>query len=291
MERVTMEPCGNPSIDRHEGVAFLQWALPQMGFRWPGFRKVRRQVLRRIGRRMAELGLPGLDAYRSYLEQHADEWAVLDSFCRISISRFYRDRDVFDCLAGSVFPEAARRARARGRSELRCWSAGGASGEEPCTLAVIWQLSVEPDFPGMSLRIVATEVESQMIQRAREAVYPSSSLKDLPASWRECAFEQVGKEYRLKRRYRDNVQWLQQDVRQEAPGGLFDLILCRHLTFTYFDDAVQRHVVARFTESLEPEGYLVTAKKEKLPNDLPNLEAAYPKLGIYRKRHAARIQE
>ncbi|MGZ6649371.1 MAG: CheR family methyltransferase [Solirubrobacteraceae bacterium] len=70
-------------------VAFLRWALPQMGMRWAGFRKVRRQVSRRVLRRAGELGLPDLAAYRTHLENHPDEWETLDGLACITISRFY----------------------------------------------------------------------------------------------------------------------------------------------------------------------------------------------------------
>ena len=82
-----------------EFVAFLQWALPQLGLRWPGFRNVRRQVRRRVARRLVELGIPDLNAYRRHLHAHAEEWRHLDGLCRISISRFHRDRAVFEALA------------------------------------------------------------------------------------------------------------------------------------------------------------------------------------------------
>lgn len=80
-------------------VSFLQWALPRLGLRWPGFRKVRRQVIKRIARRIEALQLGDLDSYRRYLETHEQEWLRLDDFCRITISRVYRDRRVFDSLA------------------------------------------------------------------------------------------------------------------------------------------------------------------------------------------------
>ena len=71
-------------------VDFLQWALPRLGLRWPGFRKVRKQVCKRVDRRLRELGVPDAKTYRDFLEKHREEWSVLDSFCRIPISRFYR---------------------------------------------------------------------------------------------------------------------------------------------------------------------------------------------------------
>lgn len=115
-------------------VAFLQWALPQLRLRWVGFRKVRAQVCKRIDRRCRELGLPDGVAYRDYLVTHPTEWPIMASLCRISISRFYRDRAVFDQLAQVVLPVLAS-----GETELRCWSLGYASGEEAYTLNLIWR--------------------------------------------------------------------------------------------------------------------------------------------------------
>src|SRR5919106_6038837 len=93
-------------------VAFLQWALPRMGRRWAGYRKVRRQVCRRVRRRAQELGLDGFDAYREHLERHPEEWEALDGLTNVTISRFNRDRGVFEFLARAVGPGA------------RVWSAG-----------------------------------------------------------------------------------------------------------------------------------------------------------------------
>ena len=68
---------GKVVTDR-ECVEFLQWALPQLGLRWPGFRKVRRQVHKRIVRRLNELGLTQVSEYREYLRTNSGEWSVLD---------------------------------------------------------------------------------------------------------------------------------------------------------------------------------------------------------------------
>ena len=112
---------------------FLKWCLPVLRFSWPGFRKVRKQVCKRLTRRTGELGLPDLVAYREYLVSHHEEWQVLDSLCRVTISRFYRDRRVFDVLRFEILPTLARRALTDAEKEVRCWSAGCCSGEEPYT--------------------------------------------------------------------------------------------------------------------------------------------------------------
>jgi chemotaxis protein methyltransferase CheR len=69
--------------------------------RWQGFRKVRRQVCKRVDSRRRELGLPDVAGYRAHLEARPEEWAKLDQLCWIDISRFYRDRMVFQQLEAS----------------------------------------------------------------------------------------------------------------------------------------------------------------------------------------------
>ena len=90
-------------------VRFLPWALPQLRMRWDGFRKVRRQVRKRLARRLRELGLADTEAYRDYLRRHAEEWHYLDTLCRITISRFYRDKGVYAALSEQVLPTLAAR--------------------------------------------------------------------------------------------------------------------------------------------------------------------------------------
>lgn len=128
-------------------IQFLQWALPKMQLRWSGFRRVRMQVCKRIGRRIAELGLANAAAYRDYLHDHAAEWQVLISLCRVTISRFYRDQAVFHFLGEIVMPQLCESLHQQGEKELRCWSAGCARGEEAYSLVLLWQLSFQERYP------------------------------------------------------------------------------------------------------------------------------------------------
>jgi chemotaxis protein methyltransferase CheR len=241
---------------------FLQWALPRLRLRWAGFRKPRRQVCRRIRRRRQELGLPDLDAYRAYLEAHREEWAVLDGLCRVTISRFARDREVFAFLERRVLPELARAAAAE---TLAAWSAGCASGEEPYSLALAWELEVAPSLPGVALEILATDADPALLERARAARYDAGSLRDLPPERRAAAFERDGDRLRLRPELARRVTFAQHDLRSAAPGGPFDLILCRNMAFTYFDRALQEETCAKLAAALRPGGALVVGGQEELP--------------------------
>lgn len=264
-------------------VDFLQWALPQLGLRWVGYRKVRRQVCNRARRRARELGLGDLSAYRPYLEAHPDEWPVLDTLTPITISRFYRDRGTFDLLAREVLPALAAQASDRGSDTLEVWSAGCASGEEPFTLAIIWQLELAQRFPTLALRILATDIHPSMLSRARRACYGAGSLRELPNGWRAAAFVQRDRLYCLREPYRQAVTVLSHDIRTGVPDGPFDLIMCRNLAFTYFDEAAQRRVGGWLAGCLRPAGVLVLGAHERLPAELAGLEPWDIDRRVYRR--------
>lgn len=248
-------------------IAFLQWVLPRLRMRWAGFRKVHKQVCKRIHRRMQELSLSGFSAYQVYLKNHAEEWPVLDSLCIITISRFYRDRGVFNALKEKVLPALATRAEAAGRT-LQGWSAGCASGEEPYTLSILWGEALTIKFPQADFRITATDMDSHMLERAQRGCYTAGSMKELPQAWQQRAFSQEGEVFCLRPMYKNRIHFLQQDIRQQMPEAPFDLILCRNLIGFYYDKALQIELFRKIHTLLQPEGALVLGAHENLPNDI-----------------------
>jgi len=264
-------------------IEFLQWALPRLGLRWAGYRKVRRQVCRRVAARARALGLADAHAYRQRLESEPAEWRALARLCTIPISRFYRDRNLFDCLGSAVLPALAQSARERGASSLECWSAGCASGEEPYTLAIQWRIQLAARFPGLAFRVLATDLDTRLLERARAACYKPGSLKALPQAWRTEAFEACGGLHCLRAEYRSAVTLERQDLLEHLPGRQFDLILCRNLAFTYFGDELARAALGRLASRLTPGGALVIGVHERLPEPAAGF-APWPACrGVFRR--------
>ena len=272
-----------------ECAAFLQWALPRRGLRWPGFRRVRRQLCKRVARRMQALDLADIAAYRIYLDRHPDEWSVLDGMCRITISRFYRDRVVFDALGRDILPRLATAAVDAGSHRLRCWSAGCASGEEPYSLAILWQQALAARFPDLDFEIIATDADPHMLARARAACYRSGSLKELPVEWRDAAFGRRDGLWCLCAGLRDAVRLYRQDIRDRMPAGPFQLVLCRNLAFTYFDEAEQRRTLRRIARRLVPDGVLAAGARERLPADTGGFTPEPCAPGLYRRINGADV--
>lgn len=266
-----------------ECVRFLQWALPRMHMRWPGFRKVRKRVCKRLARRLAALDLADLEAYRHFLGQHADEWRHLDGLCQVVVTRFYRDKRVFAELTARVLPQLASQTRGADRGQLRAWSIGSASGEEAYTLAIIWQQILRERFPQLRLCTLGTEIDPGLIARARRACYAAGTLKNLPPDLRAPAFTETDDEYCLKQEYRADVEFREQDIRAQLPDESFDLILCRNLVFTYYAEDRQRQILDRILTRLRPGGWLVLGVHETLPDDRLELETVDRRLGLYRR--------
>lgn len=246
-------------------VALLQWALPRLGLDWHGFRKVRRQVCRRIGARLRELGLADAMAYRERLEADGAEWPALARLCTIPISRFYRDREVFDCLGAAILPALAGAARDRGAERLECWSAGCASGEEPYTLVLQWRMTLARRFPELGFGVLGTDIDARLLERARAACYRASSLEDLPAAWRAQAFERRGHLFCLREGFRGAVELAEQDLLADLPQRQFDLVLCRNVAFTYFSADRSSLALERLVSRLRFGGALVIGVHERLP--------------------------
>lgn len=264
-------------------VRFLQECLPRIGLQWRGYRKVRGMVCKRVRRRMRELSLAGYDDYRAYLEATLTEWDRLAAFCRIPISRFYRDKEVFNVLGREVLPSLAEEARKREGAAVSVWSVGCASGEEPYSVAILWALDVVPNFPDMSLRVLATDAEPHMIARAKRGCYKQGSLKDVPSSWVARAFFLEQNECCVRDPLREVVTFKTADFMRNPPNERFDLILCRNVAFTYFALAEQQEAQRILTRHLRREGLLVLGAHEKLPGPAKEFRAI-DNLPIYERK-------
>lgn len=265
---------------------FLLWALPQLGYDASGFRKVRGQVCKRIARHLRQICVSSLDRYRDRLAEAPDEWAVLDQFCRITITRFCRERPAFECLCDDVLPQLIADARRHGRAKLRAWSAGCGGGEEPYTLRILWDLEIAPRFPSVTLDIVATDADAAMLQRADEASYRRGTLREMPQTWIARTFEPAGERLCLRSDFRHGIRFERQDIRERMPDGPFDLVLCRYLVFTYFDSEGRRNVLREIARRMRPGGVLMVGRKERPQDDGSGFEPIDPELGLWRRSPA-----
>ncbi len=269
--------------DDPQWIAFFKWALPQLRMRWAGFRKVRGQVQKRVYKRLQSLELADPGAYRDYLRQHPGEWRILDTLCRITISRFYRDQGLYTLLAGQLLPDLAELAKRDKHAPLRIWSAGCGSGEEPYSVSILWTLQLRQRYPDTELIILATDTDRNQLTRARKACYPFSSLKDLPPVWRDAAFAESAGDYCLQTTFMQPVLFVEHDARTPPPATSLYLILCRNLVYTYYELDLQQEITALLHAALRPGGVLVLGSHETLPAGITGFTPLSDKRWIYKK--------
>jgi chemotaxis protein methyltransferase CheR len=234
---------------------------------------------------MQALGLSDVAAYEQYLQSCREEWQVLDGLCRITISRFFRDRSVFAALQSNILPELAQKVADRGGSRVRIWCAGCAAGEEPYSLSIIWELDTKrrASESRIGIEIVATDSDQPSLDRAIAACYSYGSIKGLPHDWRQLAFDESAGEFCLRSRFRESVTFICQDIRVEIPAAAFDLILCRNLVFTYFAEDLQRRILSRLVDVLHPHSLLIIGIHEALPEGYEGFDVRSRQLRIYER--------
>lgn len=264
-------------------VRLLQWLLPRLRMLYPGFRKVRNQVCKRIQRRIKQLKLADAKAYQHYLEIHPEEWFIVDKLCRVTISRFYRDKVVLEHISKEVLPELAQAAVAHGETGIRGWSAGCAAGEEAYSLVLMWDKLVSHHFPKLDIQVIATDIDQTMLEHAVRACYSYSSIKALPEEWIDTVFSQQEDIFCLDSRFRNKVTFIEQDIRQSLPTEAFHIIFCRNLAFTYFDNTLQLEVLENIHHCLVEGGALIIGGHESLPSGYSGFCQWSEQRAIFRK--------
>ena len=257
---------------------FLKETSSLLGLQWRRFQ--RRGIRRRIEHRLVELGLASLEGYSQRIKDDPQERGHLSKILTVPISRFFRDEGVFNTIETSVFPTLLK----GNPTELKLWSIGCASGEEPYSLSLLWEARFEENWPQIHFSVLATDIDESLLKRAKEGRYKKSSLRQIPQDILEGFFEAKGEAYLLKQNIRQSVTFQRHDILREEPFSEMDLIFCRNLAFTYFSKEAQIEILKKVFRCLREQGYLVTGSDESIPLTYPTLfTLAFPREKIYQK--------
>ena len=245
--------------------------LDHLGYAFDGYRRVRKGVKKRIRRHMRDLGCRDVSAYLAHIAAHPADREACIRRMTVSISRFMRDRPLWEALRDVRLPELHRHFGPR----LDAWCAGCACGEEAYTLAMIHgelPPAAPPSRP-FELAIQATDLNPAVLDRARAGVYPASSLRELPDPLRQRYFRPLrgGRRYHLVAALLSPIQWGCHDLASERPVQTYHLILMRNSILTYGDIPRQTRIMKKVVSYLRPQGLFVIGLRETLPDGLTGL--------------------
>jgi chemotaxis methyl-accepting protein methylase len=244
--------------------------LEKFGRSWSGYRKVRKGVKKRIRRHMRALGCSSLDGYLAQLDKNSTARRTCERLLSVSISRFFRDRRLWEVMAREILPQ---RIQSCGQ-QMRVWVAGCACGEEVYSFRIVWdrlRASAEhlPD-----LQITATDLNPVCLERANAAAFPLSSLKEVPAELRSAYFTPTAEQQILAviPVLKTGIRWRMHSLLSEPPGSAFDMIFMRNNLLTYYRKDIQTAALRKVLGALSAGGCLIIGSHEKLPSQELDLQ-------------------
>ncbi len=222
-------------------------------------------VYSRLAKRLRTLGLRNFAEYIALVEsaQGKDERQAMTAALTTNVTRFYREPHHFDHLRDVVMPQLAARARAGGR--VRLWSAACSNGQEPYSMALT-VLEKLPEANDLDVRILATDIDTNMVAEGREGIYSDDLLAPVPASGRRHFNAVSGRPgySQASDALRRLVVFNELNLIGKWPmKGTFDVIFCRNVVI-YFDDATQEMIWSRFAPILNTGGALYIGHSERV---------------------------
>ncbi len=223
----------------------------------------------RLSRRLRTLGLDRFSDYCRLIEDgHEEELEHFRNAVTTNLTAFFRESHHFDYLAKELLPELRQAKSAERR--LRFWSAGCSTGEEPYTLAMVLRESM-PDIGQWDVRILATDLDSQVLGKAEQGIYDIQNIKQALGPRLKRWFLRGSGPFegkaRIKPELREMVTFRQVNLMKSWPmKGPFDVIFCRNVLI-YFDKPTQKRLFERFAAMLPMGGPLFIGHSES-PLDL-----------------------
>ncbi len=240
-------------------------------------------VYSRLAKRLRALSLASFKDYIALIvsDAGADERRRALTALTTNVTHFFREAHHFETLEQEALPAIIERVRRGGRA--RIWSAGCSIGLEPYSIAMS-VLNVAPDAEDLDIRILATDIDPQVIAEASNGVYPDRLVQPVPTALRTRFLERCGAdEWRVTPALRRLIAFKELNLLRPWPiKGPFDALFCRNVVI-YFDEETQKPLWSRFASLLAPGGWLFIGHSERLNGPAVS---AFENKGVttYRKR-------
>jgi two-component system, chemotaxis family, CheB/CheR fusion protein len=258
--------------------ALLQFLKRTRGFDFTGYE--RQSLERRFRRRMDALELKSFGDYLDYLEVHPDEYDALFDTILINVTDFFRDPAAWRHLSEEALPAMLEDLAVD--EPIRVWSAGCATGQEPCTIAMALCEALGQQAYRRRVKIYATDIDEEALNVARAASYDAHAVESVPPELRERYFERTDQRYTFRADLRRNVIYGRNNLVHDAPISRLDLLVCRN-TLMYLTAETQAHILRHFHFALRPTGVLMLGKSELMISHRELFGAVDLKQRIFRK--------
>lgn len=204
----------------------------------------------------------GLTTYCSFLEEIKKSTELYNTFIdylTINVSEFYRNPNQWVLFENEILQDVFKN---KNKADIKIWSSACSTGDEPYTVVMI----LNKFLPLEKIRITATDIDIEAINKAKAGVYSSRSLKELPKEFLDNHFTQIGSDsYQISEKIRKCVDFKKLNLLEDSYPKDMDIIICRNVLI-YFTEEAKNNIIKWFSDSLNPGGVLFIGSTEQIMN-------------------------
>ena len=216
-----------------------------------------RQMKRRIDALISKHGISGYEDYVQVLKTDKARFEEFVNYLTINVSEFYRNVDQWKVMENEIVPELIKKFG----KNLKIWSAACSTGDEPYSLV----MALSRHIPLNMIRITATDIDKQVIAKAKVGLYSEKSIASVPDDLKKKYFTKVGLSYQISDEIKSRVDFKEHNLLENNYPKDYDMIVCRNVLI-YFTEEAKDEVFRKFYQSLKPGGILFIGSTEQIIN-------------------------
>ncbi|MBQ5676633.1 MAG: protein-glutamate O-methyltransferase CheR [Lachnospiraceae bacterium] len=216
-----------------------------------------KQMKRRIDTLISKNNVVGYDKYVQILKTDKERFEEFVNYLTINVSEFYRNPDQWVLLDKEIFPELVKKFG----KNLKIWSAACSTGDEPYSLV----MALSRHIPLNQIRIIATDIDKQVIEKAKMGLYSAKSIAAVPDDLKKKYFTQIGPSYQISDEIKSRVTFKQHNLLKDPYEKDCHLIVCRNVLI-YFTEEAKEEIFIKYNQNLAKGGLLFIGSTEQIMN-------------------------
>lgn len=245
----------------------------------------RNLLMGRLQKVLREKKFDSFEQYYKYVlnDKTGSALSELANYISTNHTFFYREKDHFEFFVKTALPELVERLKASKSNDIRIWSAGCSSGEEPYNLVMLMMNYFGSSYKQWNAGVLATDISEKALGTAKRGVYSYDRIKNLPMDFQKKYFRKVGdQEYEVIDEVKREVTYRKFNLMNETfPFKKpFDMIFCRNVMI-YFDEITRETLVEKFYNFTADQGYFFIGHSETLKRDRHKFKFVFP--ALYKK--------
>lgn len=215
-----------------------------------------RQMKRRIDALIGKYKIEGYDAYVKKIKADSEMYEEFVNYLTINVSEFYRNPEQWRIMEEEILPHLLSKYGNR----LKIWSAACSTGDEPYSLVML----LSKFMPLSNIKIIATDIDKQVLEKAQLGLYNEKSLKALPDEFKDKYFTKVnGKTYQISDKIKNCVDFKTHNLLKDPYPKDCHMIVCRNVLI-YFTEEAKNDIYQNFVSSLKSDGILFVGSTEQI---------------------------